>query len=320
MYKIIGADQREYGPVSAEQVLLWIRERRANGQTQARPVDSTDWRPLSSFPEFAVALSEAGVPPVFSAGAAPALPPLEEVLGSDYTLDIGNCFSGAWNVLKEKFGVIFGGVLIYMGIVLAIVLFGMIPIIGILFSLANVVVAGPLEGGLFYLVLRCIRGEPAAPGDVLAGFRSGFVQLFLAKLVTGLLAALCMLPAVVASIILVLPHVVHKEPVPPGTALLMIVIALICMIPAMLLQVNWIFALPLIIDRQLTFWPAMQASWKMVLRHWWQVFALVVLVGLMNVGGLLLCCAGMLFTVPLGVAALMYAYETIFSRSGPRAS
>lgn len=59
MYRIIGADGREYGPVSAEQVRLWIAEGRATVQTLVRAEDGTEWKPLVNFPE----LLPAGVPP-----------------------------------------------------------------------------------------------------------------------------------------------------------------------------------------------------------------------------------------------------------------
>ena len=36
MYRIIGADGREYGPIPAEQLRQWIREGRADAQTRAR--------------------------------------------------------------------------------------------------------------------------------------------------------------------------------------------------------------------------------------------------------------------------------------------
>jgi len=36
-------------------------------------------------------------------------------------------------------------------------------------------------------------------------------------------------------------------------------------------------------------------------------------ISLLNVAGMLLCCVGLLFTFPIGIAALMFAYETIFS-------
>ncbi len=61
MYKLIGADQKEYGPVSAAEVRSWISEGRANGQTLARFEDGP-WKPLSSFPEFVGSLG-AAVPP-----------------------------------------------------------------------------------------------------------------------------------------------------------------------------------------------------------------------------------------------------------------
>jgi hypothetical protein len=52
MYKIIGADQKQYGPVSADELRQWVREGRANSQTLIQAEGQTDWRPLSSFPEF----------------------------------------------------------------------------------------------------------------------------------------------------------------------------------------------------------------------------------------------------------------------------
>ena len=63
MYKIIGADQRTYGPVSADTIREWIANRRANASTQVQAEGSADWKPLSEFPEFRDALAVAGPPP-----------------------------------------------------------------------------------------------------------------------------------------------------------------------------------------------------------------------------------------------------------------
>jgi hypothetical protein len=57
MYKILGADQKEYGPVSADQLRQWITEGRANAQTMVLAEGSTEWKALGSLPEFAVALT-----------------------------------------------------------------------------------------------------------------------------------------------------------------------------------------------------------------------------------------------------------------------
>lgn len=69
MYKIIGADQKEYGPITAEQIQQWIRDGRVNAHTQARLEPGGNWQPLSAFPEFADVLQ----PGVAAPGpAAPA--------------------------------------------------------------------------------------------------------------------------------------------------------------------------------------------------------------------------------------------------------
>ncbi len=53
MFKIIGGDGRQYGPVSADQIRQWIAEGRANSQTMAQAEGTVEWKPLGQFPEFA---------------------------------------------------------------------------------------------------------------------------------------------------------------------------------------------------------------------------------------------------------------------------
>jgi hypothetical protein len=74
MYKIVGGDQREYGPATSDQVREWIATGRANGQTLAS-FEGSPWKPLSTFPEFADALRVATPPPIPpQAGAIPGQP------------------------------------------------------------------------------------------------------------------------------------------------------------------------------------------------------------------------------------------------------
>lgn len=67
MYRILGGDRKEYGPVTAAQVREWIAQRRANAQTMVQGEGSSEWRPLGTFPEFASALN---APPVISVPTA----------------------------------------------------------------------------------------------------------------------------------------------------------------------------------------------------------------------------------------------------------
>ena len=52
MYKIMGSDGQQYGPVSAEQLRRWIVENRVNAQTLIQPDGATEWKAASTFPEF----------------------------------------------------------------------------------------------------------------------------------------------------------------------------------------------------------------------------------------------------------------------------
>ncbi len=61
MYKIIGTDGRQYGPVNAEQIRRWLAENRVHAQTLVQTDGAQDWKPLSSLPEFTAELT--AVPP-----------------------------------------------------------------------------------------------------------------------------------------------------------------------------------------------------------------------------------------------------------------
>ena len=53
MYKIVGVDGRQYGPVSAEEIRRWIIENRVNRQTLVQAESVPEWKPLGLLPEFA---------------------------------------------------------------------------------------------------------------------------------------------------------------------------------------------------------------------------------------------------------------------------
>lgn len=82
MYKITGADGKQYGPVDAEQVRRWISEGRANRQTQAQAEGSEQWKPLGEFPEFAGSFAPPPFAPFPPPGSFPPTgpfhPPREE--------------------------------------------------------------------------------------------------------------------------------------------------------------------------------------------------------------------------------------------------
>lgn len=52
MYKIIGADGRQYGPISGEQLRQWLEQGRVNAETKIQPEGGADWKNLGNLPEF----------------------------------------------------------------------------------------------------------------------------------------------------------------------------------------------------------------------------------------------------------------------------
>ncbi len=90
MFTIIGGDGREYGPVSVDQVRVWINSGRANLDTQAKALGTAEWRRLGDFAEFG---SPDELPPVMSAPAAEGTP--AAVIESAQLASLGQRFGAA---------------------------------------------------------------------------------------------------------------------------------------------------------------------------------------------------------------------------------
>jgi hypothetical protein len=72
MYRIIGADGREYGPISRETLLQWIGEGRANAQSWVQAEGAGGWQVLSTMAEFVAAFGGAAPGAEKPWGTAPA--------------------------------------------------------------------------------------------------------------------------------------------------------------------------------------------------------------------------------------------------------
>jgi uncharacterized membrane protein len=342
-YIVIGGDQKEYGPITADGVRQWIAESRLNRQSLIKVEGEPDFRPLGAFPEFAADLLTGDAIPKIqpaASGAATGAMPL------DYDLDLGGCVTRGWALVKKNFGVFLVSLLVLalvafaffgtLGLMVSIIVpkhLMTVPAFKVVFNLilsaVSALIMGPLAGGLYLVYIKSVRGAQANVGDLFAGFQKSFPQLFLGYMVVVLATGLCMAPFNYVSTSKLEPLLAQIQSASPAqiqsvlpefcSALFSTLpILLICMIPVTYLSVNWMFSLPLIIDKELDFWTAMKTSWKMVHKHWWHVFGLVVITGLLNIAGICLCCVGLLLTIPVGLAALMFAYETIFSE-GPAA-
>jgi len=243
MFKMIGGDGQEYGPYTTEQMREHLAENRANGQTLLQPEHSnehsTEWRPLATFPEFAEALgipSTAATPPPLTLERAPGPGWIAEAGVRLETLRVGACLGRGWGLLTRHF-ILLTGATALVWLILTACQF--VVCVG---ELVNLAIGGALYGGLSVLYLRLIRQQAATLGDAFSCWGPLFVPLMLVWIVSGLLSSLGLL---------------------------------FCLAPGLYLIVIWVFSIPLVADRQLGFWEAMEASRKVVSRGWFKVAALI---------------------------------------------
>lgn len=281
MYRIIGADHQEYGPVSADTISQWIAEGRVNARTRIKPEGTEDWKAALEIPEFAPRFAPPTITPPSDAADSPFLgsPEAEAlartILARDYRLEIGRCLSRGWDLTLRHFWLLVGA-----GALATLILSAANAA-----SLPGLLLSYVVVGGYNYLCLKLIRGQRAEIGDLFAGFSLAFVPLLLFSVVGQLLAGLGLL---------------------------------LCVLPGIYLMVAWLLFTPLlIIDKRIDFWPAMELSRKVVTRHWWRVFALALVCGLILVAGVLACFIGFFIAYPVVTAAIVHAYEDIF---GPAAA
>jgi len=157
MYKIIGADQKEYGP-SRGAVASMDYEGRVNGADAGAGRGRHEWKALSAVAEFTDVWPSssvmAGAPPVY--GARPGLP--EDLFTRDYDWTSALCGRGV-GVAEGNFGLIFGGVAISCWCKSAWVV-RQIPNRGHAGQRGQPNHQRALTGGVYYFLLKNIRQQP----------------------------------------------------------------------------------------------------------------------------------------------------------------
>jgi len=301
-YFVIGGDGKEYGPVTDADVRQWISEGRLNAESRVKAESDAEFRTLGLFPEFAPAFRAPGA-------SAPILGPQTsaDFLERDYELDIGGCISRGWEIYKGNFGILFASSLI------ALLLLGVCGAVfnlpfgnavmaaplalrigyGCFYSAVLTLVSGPLMGGLYLVYLKTIRGQATSIGEVFAGFQRAYLHLFLGSLAVSLINFACMAPfnfvwqSRVGPLLLQMQHM-QNDPTGIQNILPQVLSAtthslpvlFICLLPMTFFTVSFQFTLPLIIDKQMPVAEAMKTSWRMALKHWWLLFGLTVIAGL----------------------------------------
>ena len=158
---------------------------------------------------------------------------------------------------------------------------GGMALLTLVFMLVNgvipIVLTGPTMIGFYIYISKRLMGRPAELGDLFKGF-NWFV------------------PSLVASILI---------------ALFVNIGMILCIIPGFVVMAMYGFTYHFIFDRNMDFWPAMQASHEVVKKNYFGFTMFLLALGVVNLCGLLLCVVGLFITVPITYAAITVAYRDL---------
>jgi hypothetical protein len=291
-YFLIGTDGRHYGPLSQDDVRMWLADGRAGRYSRARRDTEDQWTALRDMPEF-----EPDTRPPHLGGGNPGSAAVAETeADSEHRqapatpgrLDPVSCFKRAWWLLTRDFALLGGATLFAALLIIGI---SVIPRVGWLLGL---LVNNLLMSGIYVLFLARMRGARPTVNEVALTVRAAALRI----VVAGAIQSILTFPVVLASL----------TRTTTGAAAL-----LLLFVPCLYLLVGYVFVIPLIVDRQMGIWNAMELSRRTVHRQWFQLFGLLLAAGMLLFISAAALGFGLVLTLPLCTAALMFAYDDLFA-------
>jgi hypothetical protein len=222
---------------------------------------------------------------------------------------------------KEHWGAIVGpaaGFLVLKFIITQFLAF--IPFIG---GLLSALIDIPLEAGLPIVCLLVLMGKTWSFGDFFGGFQI-FGQTLGLAILQGLIAMGAVMPGVIIGVIAIVV-MAQAAPAPgggPGPEAILIAVPFFLLAVMMAIYVairTGFFALYLLLDRQFGIVEAIAGSWKLTRGHTLGLFGVGIVMGLITLGGALLCGIGVLLAIPF-VALIQTAGYLLVAGSQPPVS
>jgi uncharacterized membrane protein len=87
---------------------------------------------------------------------------------------------------------------------------------------------------------------------------------------------------------------------------------MLLVLPGIYLAIAYMLVTPLVLDKQLSPWQAMEASRKAITHHWFKVFFLLLLTGVIMLVSLIPIGLGLIWTYPMAVNVMGILYREVF--------
>lgn len=226
-------------------------------------------------------------------------------------ISAGDCVSNGWETLKLKYGM-------YLGIsLIAIILTGCVPCL-------NVVIMGPVMGGVYYVVLRDMRGESVDFGMMFKGFEK-FVPLMIIGLIQsipGILGQIVQYSVRFAELGLGgrgtgdfdFFQISNKDfAISSGLMVVFVVLFIGFMVFSFVWWAVFFFAIPLVMEHDMGAVDAIKLSARAAISNIGGLFVYFLLLILVMIVGMLMLCVGIfLVSVPVMYIAGAFAYRQVF--------
>jgi hypothetical protein len=231
---------------------------------------------------------------------------INTLIQQGYQLDVVDSIKQGWKILNQNLGGFIGFLLLSVLLYFVSFCFCGIPLL----------FAGNLFAGFYIVAMKIQKQQSVTFENFFDGFRnSNFPQILLETLVIGAMTIVIYIPIYAVRISLSFSDMQTTDPVKfwsiYGFA------TLVGWIILMFIGIIYMFAIPLIIDQRVEFWPAMELSRKVVMQRWVSFLSLSILLSLLNFAGFLLCGIGLLWTTPLYFCSVMAAYNQVVGLDSP---
>lgn len=207
------------------------------------------------------------------------------------------CLKEGWQLIKDRYW-------LFLGITLVAMLIG---------GAVPVVLVGAMMCGLYMCLFAKMRGEPVEFAMLFKGF-DYFTQGLVAAAIQTLPVILIMAVGqviFVAFTLIIMPRV-PGEAMPPVFWIGLVVFVLFAMIVSLVIHSLFLFAYPLIVDRNLSGLDAIKLSYRAALQNLSGIIGLMLLMGGLGILGVLACYVGVFLVMPISFGAYAVAYRKVF--------
>ena len=218
---------------------------------------------------------------------------VDDAIAGNIEINMLQTLGEAWRGLKgfklkchialTLYFLVFIGVAILFGVLIGVLAStgadeSVIAVLSIVIQLVITIVALPMGVAIMIMAMRHQHEKSVSSGEIFRHFGSTFRLLF--------------------------AYILQMILITIGLVLLVL--------PGLYLMMAYMYAMPLIVEKKMSVWQALETSRKAITRVWFRFFGLLMLLSLINMLGILTLGIAWIWTIPWSILAMSMVYVKIF--------